>query len=93
MTTSRSRGRGAGRRRRSKRVEVLAVGEGVGQLAGPVGAEVRVDDRVAVANAAVDAVDDGRRDELVVLAAGVGRLDRRGRGRGARSPTPWTIAS
>ena len=36
------------------------VGEGVGQLAGPVGPEVRVDDGVAVADAAVDAVDDGR---------------------------------
>src|SRR5207249_7324415 len=42
-----------------------------------------VDDRVAVTDTAVDAVDDRRRDELIVLAAGVGRLDRRRSGRRA----------
>ena len=67
VTTSRSRGR----RPRSKPVEVVAVDQRVDQLARAVGAEVEVDDDVAVAHGAVDAVDDRRRDELVVLAARV----------------------
>ena len=61
------------------------VGEGVGQLARAVGAEVDVDDRVVVADRALDPVDDRRRDELVGLAPGVGGLDGRG---GARRVLP-----
>ena len=55
------------------------VDEGVGQLAGAVGAEVEVDDDVAVADATVHAGDERRPDELVVLAARVGRRERGGR--------------
>ena len=64
--------RGGRRRRRAvgrgaiERCEV-AVRERVVELAGAVGAEVRVDDRFAVGQSAVDAVDDGRPDELVGL--------------------------
>ena len=69
-----------------------AVHEGVGQLPGAVGPEVRVDDRVAVADdpdrLPVRVVDDGRGDELVGLAAGVGGLDGRGRGRGVVERLP-----
>ncbi len=52
-------------------VELVAVDQGVGQLARAIGAEVEVDHHVAVADRSVDAVDHGRLDELVVLAAGV----------------------
>ena len=93
VTTSRSRG--AGRPPGAGPVEAVErrIGEGVGQLAGPVGPEVGMDDRVAVADAAVDAVDDRRADELVVLAAGVARPRSPPAAVGACSPTPWTIAS
>src|SRR5204862_371055 len=46
------------------------------QLPRAICPEVRVHDRVAIAEATVDAVDHRRRDELVVLAAPVRRLDR-----------------
>ena len=51
----------------------------MGQLPRPVGAEVHVHHGIAVAHAAVDPRDHRRLDELVVLAASVGRLDRRDR--------------
>ena len=54
----------------------------VGELPRAVGAEVDVDDRVTVVERAVHAVDHGRREELVGLAAGVAGLDGRGRRRG-----------
>ena len=56
-------------------IERVAIDQGVGQLAGAIGAEVEVDHHVAVADRAVDAVDDRRLDELVVLAAGVAVRD------------------
>ena len=92
VTTSRSRG--AGRPpgpARSNAVE-RRIGERVGELAGAIGAEVDVDDRVAVAEPAVDAVDDRRGDELVGLAARVA-ASIAAVADGACSPTPWTIAS
>ncbi len=52
-------------------VELVAVDERVGQLPRAIGAEVEVDHDVAVADTAVDAVDDARLDELVVLAAAI----------------------
>src|SRR4051812_18367425 len=55
----------------------------MGQLAGPVRPKVGMDDRIIVADDAVDALDDSRSDELVVLAAGVRGLHRRCRGDGA----------
>ena len=51
------------------------------ELPGPVRAEVRMDDGVPVGQAALDAVDHRRRHELIGLAPGIGRLDRRGRRR------------
>ena len=47
----------------------------MGELAGAVGAEVAVDDGVAIAEPAVDALDDGGLHELVVLAPLVRLLD------------------
>ena len=63
-------------------VELVEVplGERHHQLAGAVGAEVEVEDDVAVGGAVVVA-DHGRLDELVGLAALVGLGDRLGRGR------------
>src|SRR3954447_20472549 len=46
------------------------------ELAGPGGAKVRVDHAVTVADPAVNAVDDGRSDEFVGLAAFVRGSDR-----------------
>jgi hypothetical protein len=54
----------------------VGVGEGVGELARPVGAEVAVEHGVAVGDGSVvDAVDHGRDDELVVLPARIAGLD------------------
>ncbi len=67
-----------GSRARSVAVEAreVGVGQGVGELPRPIGAEVAVKDRVAVGDRpVVHAVDDRRRDELVVLAPGVAGLD------------------
>ncbi len=61
--------------RRAVEAGEVAIGQGVGQLARPVGAEVGMDDRVARADGTVHAVDHGGGHELVVLAAGVGGLD------------------
>ena len=53
----------------------VRVREGVGQLPRPIGPEVAVQDGVAVGDRpVVHAVDDGGRDELVVLAARVAAL-------------------
>ncbi len=53
------------------------------ELAGTVGPEVAVQDRVAVGDlAVVNAVDDRRHDELVVFATGIALLDS---GNGRRS--------
>ena len=96
VTTRRSvGGRAAGRRASVEAIEVVPVGERVGQLAGAVGAEVERGRSASPSSSrSVDAVDDRRRDELVVLAARVGRLDRVGRRRCARRrASPWTIAS
>ena len=71
----------------------VPIGQGVDELARPIRAEVGVDHRVAAADRAVDAVDDRRREEFVVLAALVAGLDRRDRARARARPTPWTIAS
>src|SRR4051794_1618460 len=54
----------------------------MGELTGAVGAKVRVDDRVAVADGRIDPVDDGRLDELVVLSPLVRLLQGRARGLG-----------
>ena len=59
----------------------------MGQLSSPVGAEVHVDDRVAVTQGAIDTGDDRGRYELVRLASDVRRLDRRAR-RGRPLPDP-----
>ena len=59
----------------------LRVDQRAEDLPGAVGAEVGEEQPVAVGGALVVA-DHRRRDELVGLAAGVGGLDRRGRGRG-----------
>jgi hypothetical protein len=65
--------------------------EGVNQLAGPIGAEVAVHHDVAVAQPAIDPVDDARLHELVVLIPGIGRSDASLADAAAR-PIPWTIA-
>ena len=76
----------AGRRARRGRSRRSRVGQGVGRAGGP-GRPGSWRGRSASPSRddAVDAVDDGRRDELVVLAARVGRLDRGGRA-AARCP-------
>ena len=76
-----------------ERVELIAVDQGVGELTRAIGAEVEVDDHVAVADRAVDAVDDRRLDELVVLATGVAVRDGLLPAAGACRPRPCTIAS
>ncbi len=63
------------------------IGERVGELASPVRAEVQVDDRLAIVELAVDAVDDRRLHELVSFAVGVGLLDGRRRA-GSMLPHP-----
>ena len=54
----------------------LSIGEGVDQLARPIRPEIGVDQWVAAAHGAIDAVDDRRGEEFVVLAALVAGLDR-----------------
>ena len=55
----------------------VGVSESVRELARPVGAEVAVQDCVAVGDRrVVHSVDDGGSDEFVVLPAGVAGLDR-----------------
>ncbi len=75
-------GRGPAVRRRPVERREVGVGERVDELASPVRAEVDVDDRVAVAQHAVHAVDYRRHHELVRLAAGIGAFDRGRRRRG-----------
>ena len=70
------RRRGAAVWRGPVEVGEVRVGQGVDQLAGAIGPEVGVDEAVAVAHPAVDAIDDRRRDELVALTAPVGGADR-----------------
>ena len=60
-------------------------------LARAVGAEIGQHDPVAVPHARI-AADHGRHDELVGLAARVGRLHRRQRASCARSPSASTSA-
>ena len=92
VTTSRSRGAGRPSGPVRSKPSNAGVGQGVDQLAGAIGPEVGVDDRVAVADPPVDPVDDRRQDELVVLAPGVAGLVTAASALGARSPAPWTIA-
>jgi len=68
-------------------VEVIAVDDGMRQLAGAIGPEVAVDDHVAVADRAVRLADDRRAHELVALASCI----RLGHGQacvGRTQPTP-----
>ena len=69
------RHRAAARRRPVEAVEVRQ-GQRTGQLPRAVGAEIGMDDGVAIADEAVDAVDDRRYDELIGLATRVRLVDR-----------------
>ncbi len=82
------RGRSAGWVRPVEAVERGALGQGMGQLAGPVCAEVQVDDGVAILKGPVRPVDGGRRHELVRLAAGVRVGDGGGGRRGVMGGRP-----
>ena len=93
VTTSEvARARAAvGGRGRSRRT--LAVGQRVGQLAGPIGPEVRVDDRLAVADApSTPSMTVGATNSSVSPRAYAASIAAVGRWRPCR-PTPWTIAS